>query len=185
MSDVTRALDAINRGESQAVEKLLPLVYEELRRLASIRMAQELPSHTLQPTLLAHEAWLRLTGNSEQSWQNRMHFLAAASEAMRRILVEHARRKFRLKRGGHQPHVNIENLELISAAPDDKLLLVNDALEQLEREDGQKARVVLLKFFGGMTNHEVAHALGVTERTVDRQWAYAKAWLFKKIRCLY
>jgi len=183
MSEVTRVLGALNRGESQAAEDLLPLVYDELRKLASIRMAMEAPNHTFQPTLLAHEAWLRLTGGVDQCWENRMHFLAAASEAMRRILIEHARRRLRLKRGGNQQHVDLDHVELISAIPDDKLLLVHEALEQLEREDARKARVVLMKFFGGMTNLEIAHVLGVTERTVDRQWAYAKAWLFQKIRC--
>ena len=184
MNDITQVLQAVSRQEPGASDQLLSLVYAELRQLASLRMAQELASHTLQPTVLAHEAWLRLTGNGEQNWENRAHFFSAASEAMRRILVDNARRRARLKRGGDQQRVNVEDVELIMAAPDDKILLVDEALEQLQSEDKEKARVVVMKFFGGMTNQEIAHVLGVGERTVDRQWAYAKTWLFQKIRNL-
>jgi RNA polymerase sigma factor (TIGR02999 family) len=182
MSDLTLVLDAIHRGESQAAEKLLPLVYDELRNLAAARMLQESAGHTLQPTALVHEAWLRLAGDGQQNWKSRAYFFAAASEAMRRILVEHARRKARVKHGGGQPHLNVEDLELVEPAPDDKILLVNDALEQLERVHPERARVVVLKFFGGLTNLEVAESLGLGERTVDRHWVCAKAWLFEKLR---
>ena len=133
MSDVTLVLDAINRGERQAAEKLLPLVYDELRNLAAARMLQESAGHTLQPTALVHEAWLRLTGGQEQSWQNRAHFFGAAAEAMRRILVDHARRKAGLKHGGGQQRLNFEDFDLAEAPPDEKILLIDEALEELER----------------------------------------------------
>ena len=145
-------------------------------------MAQEAAGQTLQPTALVHEAWLRLVGDGERTWQNRAHFFGAAAEAMRRILVENARRKSRLKRGGGQLRLDIEDLDLAAAGPDDKVLLMDEALEQLKAEDSEKSRIVVLKFFGGLTNHEVAENLGVTERTVERQWAYAKAWLFHRIQ---
>ena len=182
MSDITLVLDAINRGESQASEKLLPLVYNELRNLAAARMVHESAGHTLQPTALVHEAWLRLTGDSKQNWKSRAYFFAAAAEAMRRILVEHARRKARLKHGGGQERLNLEDLELAGAAPDEKILLVNDALESLERSNPERARVVVLKFFGGMTNKEVADTMEIGERSVDRHWVCAKAWLFQKLQ---
>ena len=182
MSEITQVLQAIGRGEGQASEELLPLVYDELRRLAAARMAQELAGQTLQPTAVVHEAWLRLVGDGDRTWQNRAHFFGAAAEAMRRILIENARRKSRLKRGGGQVRVNIEELELAATTPDEKVLLIDEALERLQAEDPQRARVVVLKFFGGLSNHEVAENLGVAERTVERQWAYAKAWLFRNIR---
>jgi len=182
MSDITLVLDAINRGESQASEKLLPLVYNELRNLAAARMIHESAGHTLQPTALVHEAWLRLTGDSKQNWKSRAYFFAAAAEAMRRILVEHARRKARLKHGGGQERLNVEDLELAGAAPDEKILMVNDALESLERSNPERARVVVLKFFGGMTNKEVAETMEIGERSVDRHWVCAKAWLFQKLQ---
>jgi RNA polymerase sigma factor (TIGR02999 family) len=183
MSDITLILDAIHRGESQASDKLLPLVYNELRNLATARMLRESAGHTLQPTALVHEAWLRLVGDGDKNWKSRAYFFAAAAEAMRRILVEHARRKARLKHGGGQERVNIENLELADAsAPDEKILLVDEALEQLERSNPERARVVVMKFFGGMTNKEVADMLGIGERSVDRHWVCAKAWLFQKLQ---
>lgn len=182
MRDITLVLDAINRGDSQASEQLLPLVYNELRNLATARMLQESAGHTLQPTALVHEAWLRLAGEGNQNWRNRAYFFAAAAEAMRRILVEHARRKARLKHGGGQQRLNIEELELAEVAPDDKILLVDDALEQLERSHPERAKVVVLKFFGGMTNKEVAETLDMGERSVDRHWVCAKAWLFQKLQ---
>ena len=182
MSDITLVLDAINRGESQASDKLLPLVYNELRNLAAARMVQENAGHTLQPTALVHEAWLRLAGGANQNWKSRAYFFAAAAEAMRRILVEHARRKARLKHGGGQERLNIQDLDLAEAAPDEKILLVDEALEQLERSNPERARVVVLKFFGGMTNREVADTLGIGERSVDRHWVCAKAWLFQELQ---
>ena len=182
MSDITLVLDAINRGESQASDKLLPLVYNELRNLAAARMLQESAGHTLQPTALVHEAWLRLVGGSNQNWKGRAYFFAAAAEAMRRILVEHARRKARLKHGGGQERLNIQDLDLAEAAPDEKVLMVDEALEQLERSNPERARVVVLKFFGGMTNREVADTMNIGERSVDRHWECAKAWLFQELQ---
>jgi RNA polymerase sigma factor (TIGR02999 family) len=182
MSDVTLILDAINRGESRASEQLLPLVYEELRKLAAARMFQEAAGHTLQPTALVHEAWLRLTKGEDQAWQNRAHFFGAAAEAMRRILVEHARRKAGLKRGGGQQRVNIEDIDPAEATPDEKILLIDEALEELERVNSERARVVVLKFFAGMTNQETAETLQISRSTVDRHWECARTWLFQKIR---
>ena len=182
MSEVTLILEAIGRGESQTTEKLFPVVYEELRRLAAARMAQESAGQTLQPTALVHEAWLQLVGERNRSWQNRAHFFGAAADAMRRILIDKARRKSRLKHGGGQSRLDIAELELAETTPDDNVLLINEALEKLEQEDPEQARVVVLKFFGGLTNLEVAQNLGIAERTVDRQWACAKARLFRWIR---
>jgi RNA polymerase sigma factor (TIGR02999 family) len=182
MSDITQVLQAIKHGDGRASEELLPLVYHELRQLAAARMAREATGQTLQATALVHEAWLRMVGDGDKTWQNRAHFFGAASEAMRRILVENARRKSRLKRGGGQLRLDIDDLDLAGTTPDEKVLLMDEALEQLQVEDPEKARIVVMKFFGGLTNQEVAKNLGVTERTVERQWAYAKAWLFQKIR---
>lgn len=182
MSDVTLILDAINRGESQASEKLLPLVYEELRRMAAARLAREAAGQTLQPTALVHEAWLQLVGDGDRTWENRAHFFGAAADAMRRILIDKARRKSRLKHGGGQVRLDIDHIELAETTPDDNILLINEALQWLEQEDPEQARVVVLKFFGGLTNAEVAETLGMAERTVDRQWACAKARLFRRIR---
>ncbi len=182
MSAITLMLQAVGRGESRASEDLLPLVYDELRHLAEARMAQESAGQTLQATALVHEAWLRLTAEGEQTWQDRAHFFRAAALAMRRILVDRARHKSSLKCGGNPERLDIENLDLTAATPDDKVLLVDEALNRLETEDPESARVVSLKFFGGLTNLEVAKTLGVTERTVERQWAYAKACLYKIIQ---
>ncbi len=182
MSDITQMLQAIERGEGHAADELLPLVYQELRSLATARMAQEAAGQTLQPTALVHEAWLRLVADGAKSWQNRAHFFGAAAEAMRRILIENARRKSRLKRGGGLARLDIDSLDLAAATPDDKVLLIDEALEKLQAEDPDRARIVVMKFFGGLTNQEVAESLGVTERTVERQWAYAKAWMFQCIR---
>jgi RNA polymerase sigma factor (TIGR02999 family) len=182
MSEITLVLEAVKRGEKLASEQLLPLVYEELRRMAAARMAQETPGQTLQPTALVHEAWLQLVGEGGRSWQNRAHFFGAAADAMRRILIDKERRKSRLKHGGGQSRLDIDDLELAETTPDDNILLINDALERLEKEDPEQARVVVLKFFGGLTNLEVAESLGIAERSVDRQWACAKARLFRWIR---
>ena len=182
MSQVTCILKAIEQGDPKAAGQLLPLVYDELRNLAAARMSHESAGHTLQPTALVHEAWLRLVGDHDRTWQNHAYFFAAAAEAMRRILVEHARRKSRLKYGGGQERLNIEELELAGTMPDEKILLVNDALVQLETEHPERARVVVLKYFGGMTNKEVAETLGIGERTVNRHWICAKTWLFRKVR---
>ena len=182
MSDITLILDAISRGESGAAEELLPLVYAELRNLATARMLRESAGHTLQPTALVHEAWLRLVGDGDRNWKGRAYFFAAAAEAMRRILVDHARRKARLKHGGGQERLNIEDLELAATAPDEKILLVEEALKKLEQSNPERARVVVAKFFGGMTNKEVADTLGIGERSVDRHWMCAKVWLFQQLQ---
>jgi len=170
-------LEAIDRGDRQASEDLLPLVYDELRRIAALRMAQENTGHTLQPTALVHEAWLQLVGEGDRSWKNRAHFFGAAADAMRRILVDNARRKSRLKRGGGLVRVELEDLEIPEPTPDEDILRINEALEKLEQEDPEQARIVVLKFFGGLTNEEAAESLGLSVRTVYRQWVCAKARL--------
>lgn len=182
MNEITLVLQAMGRGQSQASEELLPLVYGELRRMAAARMARESAGQTLQATALVHEAWLRMVSDGDRSWQNRAHFFGAASEAMRRILIERARRKSSFKHGGGNERLNIEGLELAETTPDDKVLLVNEALEQLEVSQPERARVVMLKYFGGLTNKEVAETLDIGERSVDRHWLCAKNWLFRKIR---
>jgi RNA polymerase sigma factor (TIGR02999 family) len=183
MSDITLMLNAVERGEAGASEDLLPLVYEELRRLAAARMAHEASGHTLQPTALVHEAWLRLVGDGAPTkWQSRGHFFAAAAIAMRRILVEYARRKRRLKRGGGEAHVNVDDVDVAQPSPDDDILEIHEALIRLEQVNPEQARIVELKFFGGLTNEEVAGHLGVAERTVYRQWVCAKARLLRAIR---
>jgi RNA polymerase sigma factor (TIGR02999 family) len=182
MSDVTIVLQAIGRGEKQATADLLPLVYDELRRMAAARMAGEAVGHTLQATALVHEAWLRLAGEDAKIWDNRAHFFGAASEAMRRILIGKARKKASLKRGGNQQRINIEDLELAESTADDKLLLIDEALAALEAENPDRARVVVAKFFGGLTNKEIAETLGISERSVNRHWLCARAWLFLKLQ---
>jgi RNA polymerase sigma factor (TIGR02999 family) len=182
MNNITLVLESVGRGERKATEELFPLVYEELRRMAAARMAGEAAGHTLQPTALVHEAWLQLVGDGERSWQNRRHFFGAAAEAMRRILILNARRKSALKRGGAQSRVDIEDLEITAATPDEHILLIDEALQWLESDDPEMARMVLLKFFGGLTNEEVAENLGIGLRTVNRQWLYAKLKLFRWIR---
>ena len=181
-NQITQVLQATARGEAAAGEELLPLVYGELRKLAAARLARESAAQTLQPTALVHEAWLRLVAEGDRTWQNRAHFFGAASEAMRRILIENARRRSRLKHGGGQARLNIEDFEVAETPADDRVLLINEALEHLQRQDSESAKLVVLKFFGGLTNQEIAENLQQSERTIDRQWAYAKAWLFRYIR---
>ncbi len=181
-AQITHVLQAIGRGEGRASEELLPLVYEELRRLATARMAQEAAGQTLQPTALVHEAWLQLVGDGDRTGQNRAHFFGAAADAMRRILIDKARRKATLRRGGGRERVDIEGMDLAAATPDDTVLLINEALERLEKEYPEQARIVVLKFFGGLTNMEAAETLGIGERSVERHWACAKARLFRWIK---
>jgi len=182
MNEITVVLQSMGRGEGGASEELMPLVYEELRRLAAARMAREGPGQTIQATVLVHEAWLQLVGNGDRHWQNRAHFFGAAADAMRRILIDNARRKARLKHGGGQARVNIEDVQVAERTPDEEVLLIDEALERLEKEDPEKARIVVMKFFGGLTNLEVAESLETSERTVDRQWAGAKARMFRWIQ---
>jgi RNA polymerase sigma factor (TIGR02999 family) len=181
MKEVTRILDAIQRGDPKAADALLPLVYDELRRLAAQRMAKEAPGQTLQATALVHEAWLRLGGDDQPSWQNRAHFFAAAAEAMRRILIDNARRKNYLRHGGGAERVNLDGLDLAASVDDEQLLALNEALDHLAAHDATKAQVVKLRFFAGLTNEQVARVLGVSEPTVKRHWTYARAWLFREM----
>ena len=183
MSEVTRLLEAIERGDAAAAQDLLPLVYDELRRLAAYKMALEPPGQTLQPTALVHEAWLRVAGGeSGQHWQNRGHFFAAAAEAMRRILIDNARRKHARRHGGGQERVNLETAEIAAPGSDDELLQVHEALERFAQIDPTKAELVKLRYFVGLTIPEAAQVLGVSEPTVKRMWAYARAWLYREIR---
>src|SRR5947208_16229661 len=183
MSDVTRILSAIEQGDPHAAEQLLPLVYDELRKLAAQKLRQESPGLTLQATALVHEAYVRLVGPEQaRRWDNRGHFFAAAAEAMRRILVENARRKRRLRHGGGQQRVGLEETKIVAQAEDDKLLQVDEALDDLAREDPVQAQVVKLRFFAGLKNEEVAEALGVSSKTVQRYWTHAKSWLYQRIQ---
>jgi RNA polymerase sigma factor (TIGR02999 family) len=179
MSDVTEILTAIDRGQARA-DELLPLVYEELRKLAAARMAQESPGQTLQPTALVHEAWLRLVGDTNPKFDGRAHFFAAAAEAMRRILIENARRKRALRHGGGQARLDIHEVEI--AAAENELLAVHEALDKLSAEDAGLANLVKMRFFVGLTNKEAAEILGVSEPTVERRWAFARAWLYREIQ---
>ena len=174
--------DPVPGGEGRAAAELLPLVYEDLRKLAAHRLTRLAPGQTLQPTALVHEAWLRMAAAEQRTWENRAHFFAAAAEVMRHVLVDYVRRRTRLKRGGGQLRLDIDELDLAGTTPDEKVLLINEALERLQAADAPKARIVVLKFFGGLTDREVAENLGVTERTVERHWAYARAWLLRSIR---
>ena len=181
VSDVTRILEAIQRGDSQAADELLPLVYDELRRIAAYKMAQEAAGHTLQPTALVHEAWLRLAGDGNPKFEGRAHFFAVAAEAMRRILVEAARRKRSLKRGGGAERQELDESQFVQSAPSEELLAVDEALDLLAADDATAANLVKLRYFAGMTMEESAAALGIPLRTAERLWTYARAWLRRKI----
>jgi len=181
---VTRLLNAVEQGDPKAAEELLPLVYEELRKLAAIRMANEPAGQTLQATALVHEAWLRLVGPEAQVWSNRYHFFAAAAEAMRRILIDNARRKQRPKHGHGWQRVNLDQVNVAIQTDDDTLLLVDEALTRLEQEDPQKAELVKLRYFAGMTIPEAGKALGLSESTAKRLWTYARAFLLREIKHL-
>ncbi|HLW64420.1 MAG TPA: ECF-type sigma factor [Gemmataceae bacterium] len=184
MADVTQILSAMERGEPQAAEQLLPLVYDELRRLAAAKLAGEAPGHTLEPTALVHEAYLRLVPAKPQAagFANRGHFFAAAAEAMRRILVENARRKKRLKRGGNLERAELLQPEAPAETPPEDLLALDEALNQLAEEDPVKAELVKLRFFAGLTSEEAADCLGVSRATAARYWTYARAWLYARLR---
>ena len=182
VSDITLILNAVEQGDLKAAEELLPLVYEELRKLAAYRMAQEQPGQTLQPTALVHEAWLRLAGDGNVQFEGRRHFFAAAAEAMRRILIDRARQKRSLKRGAGAERVSLDDLQLAIAADDETVLRVDEALTKLTKEDPDSAQFIKLRFFAGMTNAEAAQALGISERTARRHWSFARVWLFREIR---
>jgi RNA polymerase sigma factor (TIGR02999 family) len=182
MSDVTRILDAMERGDARATDELLPLVYQELRLLAAQKLSQEKPGQTLQATALVHEAYLRLVGDGPQSWNSRGHFFGAAAEAMRRILVENARRKESQKRGGGLHRVEMEDQDIaIENAPDD-LLALDAALAKLSNLDPTKAELVKLRFFAGLTLDQAAEALGISRATAIRHWSFARAWLFDRVQ---
>lgn len=183
MTHTTRLLDAAAHGDRVTAEQLLPLVYDELRRLAAAKMAHELPGQTLQPTALVHEAWMRLVGDGgEARFENRAHFFGAAAEAMRRILVDRARRKQRVKHGGLLQRVDWTNLDLAIAEDDAAVLAVSDALEKLSQHDAVAAQLIKLRFFAGLPNVEAAKVLGLSERTAKRTWAYARAWLLEELQ---
>jgi RNA polymerase sigma factor (TIGR02999 family) len=182
MNDVTRILSAVEEGDPHAAGQLLPLVYEELRKLAAQRLAQEKPGQTLQATGLVHEAYLRLVGvDQARPWNSRGHFFAAAAEAMRRILVEQARRKGRLKRGGDGERVDLDGLEIAAPMPSDDLVALDEALTKLAEAHPEKAALVKLRYFAGLTVSEAAAVLGISSSTADRHWTYARAWLFRAI----
>jgi len=186
MTEFTRILAAIEEGDPHAAAQLLPLVYNELRRLAAAQLAQEKPGQTLDATALVHEAYLRLIANqpdaqARESWANRGHFFAAAAEAMRRILVENARRKKRRKHGGEQERIDIELTSLPTRMTSDELVALDEALEQLQRHDAVKAQLVTLRYFGGMTIEQAAEVLNISRVTAHRYWTYARAWLHQQI----
>jgi RNA polymerase sigma factor (TIGR02999 family) len=182
MSDVTQLLNAIEAGEPKAADQLLPLVYEELRKLAVARMANEKVGQTLQPTALVHEAWLKIAGDGQEHFANRRHFFKAAAGAMQQILIDVARRKQRLKHGANLVGDELHESRIAMAVPSEELLAVNDALEALALEDREAAEVVRMRYFVGMTVPEIAAALDLAPRTVDRHWAFARAWLKRTIR---
>jgi RNA polymerase sigma factor (TIGR02999 family) len=183
MKDATQILSAIEQGDRQAAEQLLPLVYDELRKLAAQRLAQEKPGQTLQATALVHDAYVRLVDvEKAQQWKSRGHFFAAAAEAMRRILVENARKKKRLKRGGGRKRIELDDPQLSYTEPVDELIEVDEALEQLSREDPQAARLVELRYFAGLSIADAAELAGFSRSTAYEHWAYARAWLHRRLR---
>jgi RNA polymerase sigma factor (TIGR02999 family) len=181
VSDVTRILGAIEKGDPVAADELLPLVYHELRKLAAHKMANETPGQTLQPTALVHEAYLRLVGNEDKKWAGRAHFFAAAAEAMRRILIDNARRKRAQRHGGGQQRVDVQDVDIAADADDEQLLAVHEALDRLAARDKVKAELVKLRYFVGMTIEEAAQILGISEPTAKRYWTYARAWLYAEV----
>jgi RNA polymerase sigma factor (TIGR02999 family) len=183
LSEVTRILNAVEQGDRAAAHQLLPLVYDELRKLAAARMADEAADHTLQATALVHEAWLRLTHDDPNThFANRAQFFAAAAEAMRRILIDRARHKATGKRGGSWKRLNLDKLEIAVEADDETLLLLNESLEKLAEEKPEAAEIVKLRFFAGLTLEQAGHVLGFTERTAKRHWAFARAWLYDAMK---
>src|SRR2546428_137230 len=182
MSEATHILERLQQGDAQSADELLPLVYEELRKLAAHKMANERPGQTLQPTALVHEAYLRLIGSGQEHWSGRGHFFAAAAEAMRRILVENARRKRRVKHGGELQRVDLTTLDVAILSDEGHLLAVDEALEKLAALDPLGAQLIKLRFFAGLPNVEAARLLEIPERTAKRTWAYARAWLYEELK---
>jgi RNA polymerase sigma factor (TIGR02999 family) len=182
MAEVTQILNAIREGQPQAAEELLPLVYNELRRLAAVRIAHERPGQTLQATALVHEAYLRLVGDEPRTqWEHRGHFFAVAAEAMRRILVENARRKRRLRHGGEYQRVELAEADIVITGPADDVLALDEALQQFEHDQPRKAALVKLRYFAGLSEDDAAAALGISRATASRWWAFARAWLFERL----
>ena len=180
-ADITRLLEAAGEGDPRAAQKLLPQVYEQLRKAAQKQMADERPDHTLQATALVHEAYIRLVGSHEVAWENRAHFYVAAAEAMRRILIEHARKRCRIKRGGDRSRVPLSAVYLVENAHPEEIMSVDSAIRRLEGRDSRMATIVRLRFFAGLSTEEVAETLGLSDRTVRREWALARAWLHKEL----
>jgi RNA polymerase sigma factor (TIGR02999 family) len=179
--NVTQVLEAVGAGDPKAAEELLPLVYDELRRLAAARMAGESGTQTLQPTALVHEAWLRLVGSKASEWKGRSYFFAAAAEAMRRILIERARCKHAAKRGANAPRIDLDQVDVAIDSDEETLLTINDALERLAAQHPEAAQVVKLRFFVGLDYVKAAEALGISERSAKRHWSFARAWLYREL----
>lgn len=186
MSDITSMLELMNSGDQRAAERLVAIVYDELRTLAAAKLAHERQGHTLQPTALVHEAWLRLGGEDQPAWQNRRHFFAAAAEAMRRVLITNARRRHAARRGAAAPHVALDGtgMEIAAPVPDEDLIRLHEALDRLAIEDPRKAELVKLRYFVGLSITDAAEVLGIGKRSADREWAYARAWLGNELRPL-
>jgi RNA polymerase sigma factor (TIGR02999 family) len=181
MHEVTRILEAIEQGDARVVDRLLPAVYQELRQLAAQKLSREAPGQTLQATALVHEAYLRLVGGDNQNWSCRTHFFAAAAEAMRRILIENARRKHRLKRGGKQQKIDLDESVLAIEGPSEDIVALDEALTRLAEKEPVVVDLVKLRYFAGLTIEQAAEVLGISRRTANRHWAYARAWLFGEI----
>jgi len=181
MNDVTQILNAIRAGDAEAADQLLPIVYDELRRLAARKLAHEAPGQTLQATALVNEVCLRLLGAQHSNWENRGHFFAAAAEAMRRILIDRARRKLRIRHGGQRQRVELQDIHLVYELPSDDLMALDEALQRLEAEDRTKAELLKLRFFTGLSSAQAAQVLGISKATADRYWTYARAWLYHEI----
>jgi RNA polymerase sigma factor (TIGR02999 family) len=181
MREVTRILTAIEQGDVRAADELLPLVYQELRRLAAQRMKQEKPGQTLQATALVHEAYIRLVGTESQNWNSRAHFFAAAAEAMRRVLIENARRKKRIKHGGDRQRIDLDKVDLSIDGPSDELIALDEALTKLATTDTVKCELIKLRYFAGLTIEQAAGVMGISQTTAKRYWTYARAWLYREI----
>jgi RNA polymerase sigma factor (TIGR02999 family) len=182
MNNVTQILCAIEQGDAKAADELLPLIYEELRRLAAHKMSQEPPGQTLQATALVHEAYIRLVGSEARNWNSRTHFFAAAAEAMRRILIDNARRKQRLKHGGDRKRTDLNNADIAINSPSTDFIALDEALTKLAQEDPVKADLVKLRYFAGLTLEQASDILGLAQTTAKRHWTYARAWLYRQIR---